>query len=1479
MSKTSDLIAELAAGGELASRGEFTLDRERARDKLQRFQLAEPARYVLLLVEAAVAQGATRVQVQIDTDDVRFEFDGTPFDRVALDALWDVLLGDPLPAYPGLRPLALALNAAMGLRPSFVRVHGAGEPGLRLELRAQGAPQLDEAEPASASLVHVRERKGLRSIAEFVRALRSTRDESKFLREHCRYVTTPIFLGKEQVSHGAPEQIGCGSREAFVDGTRLVAGIDPDHWPDHGPKALLERCRRGVRVDVLEVEHWPPGVVALIDGPNFALDLSQAGIRRDDNYNKVIQALDRLVYEMLAEALHEALLVHGLVPGLSHWPASHFRLLYRNALAQAVAHGEVDAHPFAEPLFEVPFFRTLGDARRSVADIRAEIAKRGWVGGAREMPEQGVPEKEEDTLLLPEREDRDLLRAAFAGKLRSRDAVLDRADRRVENKRRWQRMRREARLPEGMWEARVPLARASIVGELGLGASEERVDLIYEGGVIQSFDPQLEIPGLVAVVEGTFMPRKAWDAVHRDQNLARALATILAGIPDALLELDPYRGSVSERAAFIRNFERLLDEDFGEGLFVAAGWSKNGAQKRMRSSTVMSALPRLDPRLPDPHPLVHKPFLRLLSGERVGLSTLAERLEAEGRLTWVSRRFRVPVRYEELPWMLHLDQHELRIVGAVFGEEALHSGQGIVEDAMRVQDFMMRTRELDYDAGPPRALMGALAVSRLELEGAEAWLGVDAALMASYWGPTATGDATPARVNLTHRGRGLCRFNDASELPGVRGYIDLPLEMVDLEKEVPLDAGKALVAQVLAAYARQAIVEGIDLESLTRRGGSLDELQRVQAQQGFMRALWAWGKPDRSEYAREPWRTLAEHMILLAADGAGVSLAELLVLGERLGYLPYTTHPNWAHHWEGPLLRAEKYPADFLEAYTPWKLRNVDRELEQRELSRAIAHRSRVEALELPRPCVAEHEFSIEAKGGRFEGRVGLPAGDPGRRGLELVVYEERRELERMTLPGRPPLVMVLDGDFELQSVEQVLRDDRFESIVDAACARAGALLPALFDALGEPTDPRYELAERWLWALSSAGLLQEIDEDARRRLRSLPLFIHVRDGRAGPSRVSADALVEAFAAWEEIPTLPHLEGGPPEFVRMEPERSELLGGALGLPFRVRSESWSRHRDWLASTPARVARPAALRPPLPVAALPFASADAKGELWIDPTHGPTDACIYLCLSDHIVAEREIHPELQIGGVVHLDPRRHRWLAAPPITPDLDLELMLAGLELAFKAAGLANTEALPPDARRRLARMYRRSAKATDADLVRLREELAEAAIFEHEGEWLDGNAFERARWVEAIAEAEPTPPEPEPEPNDPNAPPEPEPIDPELAAKLQLPPETRLLERVRKELRLARAGAGAAFGDAQLAALRTGHHGGRSPVRVVAQGCSLDLDDPLVRAALEPAAPAAALSLLAASAASALNRWLDEIDAKHELAMCLHLLERAKIR
>ncbi|WP_437547368.1 hypothetical protein WME97_45455 [Sorangium sp. So ce367] len=105
----------------VVARGAIRVDARRAVQKLREHLLVDLDLYLLELVRAAAAGGATQIDLRYDADDVVVTFDGDPPDGPALERLLDhVLNAAPDAASRRLRLLALGVNAALGLRPARV---------------------------------------------------------------------------------------------------------------------------------------------------------------------------------------------------------------------------------------------------------------------------------------------------------------------------------------------------------------------------------------------------------------------------------------------------------------------------------------------------------------------------------------------------------------------------------------------------------------------------------------------------------------------------------------------------------------------------------------------------------------------------------------------------------------------------------------------------------------------------------------------------------------------------------------------------------------------------------------------------------------------------------------------------------------------------------------------------------------------------------------------------------------------------------------------------------------------------------------------------------------------------------------------------------------------------------------------------------------------------------------------------------------
>ncbi|MDI1435171.1 hypothetical protein [Polyangium sorediatum] len=171
-------------GREILARGRIRVDARRALAKLREHLLVDLHLYAAEIARAAVASGATFLDVQYDADDVVFLFDGESVAETELPRLLDHVLGDSGGSGRVLRGLALGVNAALGLGPSFVDIHvrAAGDTNtarvrfVPSVLAGEDAPlpevvrvALPKGMPERGTRVHVRRRMGFETLKRAAR--------------------------------------------------------------------------------------------------------------------------------------------------------------------------------------------------------------------------------------------------------------------------------------------------------------------------------------------------------------------------------------------------------------------------------------------------------------------------------------------------------------------------------------------------------------------------------------------------------------------------------------------------------------------------------------------------------------------------------------------------------------------------------------------------------------------------------------------------------------------------------------------------------------------------------------------------------------------------------------------------------------------------------------------------------------------------------------------------------------------------------------------------------------------------------------------------------------------------------------------------------------------------------------------------------------------------------------------------------------
>lgn len=255
----------------VVSRGAIRVDARRAVAKLREHLLVDLHLYLLELVRAAAAGGATAVALTGDADELCVSFDGQPLDPATLERLLDHVLDAPRDREGRrARLLALGVNAALGLGPSRIDVYTTTAPGRCA--RARFTPAVVEAAPGDAAA-----------------------------RPACAEVAAPAGMPAQGTRIEVRRKLGWGVLRRAVSGTRppeidhlaaatadLPIPITLDGAPLARAAAPAPLLRvpfhvRGAARAALEILPAPsaqgPGAEAPAAGGGPALDLLEHGVR------------------------------------------------------------------------------------------------------------------------------------------------------------------------------------------------------------------------------------------------------------------------------------------------------------------------------------------------------------------------------------------------------------------------------------------------------------------------------------------------------------------------------------------------------------------------------------------------------------------------------------------------------------------------------------------------------------------------------------------------------------------------------------------------------------------------------------------------------------------------------------------------------------------------------------------------------------------------------------------------------------------------------------------------------------------------------------------------------------------------------------------------------------------------------------------------------------------------------------------------
>lgn len=378
MAKAETLLDTLRRAGRVDSEGDFTLDGRKAQEKMREFALVDSHEYVLKIVQAAVAGGASRVDVSADARGVRVVAHGWQVSaEVLADPFAGLFISQERVEAQDWRHLAIGLNAALALQPQGIEVRAGGRV-LRIE-SAESRSVRDEASTHDGTRIDVLERVSWRLAGRALKALVGGVPEAQLVATRVSWCRVHVTLNGRGVTD--PEWTATIRRR--VGGDPHYAGDDFVTWLPAGVSADTARVtfiKHGVQVCERALELPPLQAFAAMHGDDLLTNASGSDVVDDGRYKACVDDLRKRGEDLLLRLAAQSDVTEdspwwtGVRPHLLRVVAARFGKSLRG-----------DGSAVCEALLKTPLFRDIQGNPVTLADIAAARTSGGSVQPCRGM--------------------------------------------------------------------------------------------------------------------------------------------------------------------------------------------------------------------------------------------------------------------------------------------------------------------------------------------------------------------------------------------------------------------------------------------------------------------------------------------------------------------------------------------------------------------------------------------------------------------------------------------------------------------------------------------------------------------------------------------------------------------------------------------------------------------------------------------------------------------------------------------------------------------------------------------------------------------------------------------------------------------------------------------------------------------------------------------------------------------------------------